>query len=69
MKVGSRASIDCQIQWIGNDHPLINHSAWTSKEDDQLRALVEDHHGYNWKEIAEQLDTNRTAFQWYDFSY
>lgn len=60
-----RTPIDCQVQWIGNDHPLINHATWTSKEDEKLRKLVEDHHGYGWKEIAEQLGTNRTAFQWY----
>lgn len=58
-----RSAADCRIQWTCNQHPLINHGAWTPEETDHLLNLAKEYGGCQWVEIAEALGTNRTAWQ------
>jgi len=44
---------------------LINHGKWTTEEDQKLLNLAKEHEYRNWDKISDQLNTNRTAFQWF----
>lgn len=62
--VGDRSDIDCRIQWLSQQHPLINHSSFSKTELEALESLVQKHGcGGRWAEIAQDLNTNRTAWQ------
>ncbi|KAG2013939.1 nucleolar protein, variant 2 [Coprinopsis cinerea AmutBmut pab1-1] len=60
------SSEECRIRWIGDQHPSINHSDWTSSEHKTLAELADSARKSNpngrvdWVEIAKQLGTNRT---------
>jgi len=57
-----RTAEDCVIQWL-NEHPIINHSAWTRVEENQLVQVANDNNGRDWAKIAEEVGNNRTALQ------
>ncbi|KAL1923172.1 uncharacterized protein VTP21DRAFT_9548 [Calcarisporiella thermophila] len=62
-EVKTRSSIECLIQWVVHDHPMINKTEWTVGECERLRSVVERHGGRDWGRIAVELGTNRTASQ------
>ncbi|RKP37962.1 Homeodomain-like protein, partial [Dimargaris cristalligena] len=61
--VRSRQPNECIIQWTCHDHPIINKDAWTPEETDQLMQLVKQSTPRRWPQLAEKLQTNRTAVQ------
>ncbi|RWS01369.1 snRNA-activating protein complex subunit 4-like protein, partial [Dinothrombium tinctorium] len=58
----SRSYLACELIWTNYLHPDINQKAWTEKEDDKLKQLISES-GTNWEQIAENLGTNRLAWQ------
>lgn len=62
---GSRGSKECQIQWTLHQHPMINLADhWSNDELARLKKLIEKYGtAGKWTEIANDLGTNRTAWQ------
>lgn len=62
--VPTRSADDCRIQWTTSQHPLISHGRFSGEETKQLVRIVERHGARgHWISVAEELDTNRTAWQ------
>lgn len=75
--IPTRSPDDCRIQWTCNQHPLISHAPFTREERSRLMAIVNRRRGITadkaekdkekekggWIEIAEELGSNRTAWQ------
>nr|XP_012135001.1 PREDICTED: uncharacterized protein LOC105661806 isoform X2 [Megachile rotundata] len=57
------SSLDCRVMWNVFLHPDINKNVWTKLEDVKLKEIAKKHKFQNWDKIAEELDTNRTAYQ------
>ncbi|KAF5388265.1 hypothetical protein D9615_000172 [Tricholomella constricta] len=60
-----RTADQCRIRWLGDRHPNINHSNWSSSELDKLKAIVsaqlETNDGkVDWVHVSMDLGTNRT---------
>ncbi|EGO01660.1 hypothetical protein SERLA73DRAFT_158888 [Serpula lacrymans var. lacrymans S7.3] len=57
-----RSSRECEIRWLGDRHPEINHSNWDQEEVSRLKAMVSDvpEGQVDWVDIAEKLGTKRT---------
>ncbi|XP_069799297.1 snRNA-activating protein complex subunit 4 isoform X2 [Dendropsophus ebraccatus] len=49
--------------WMNHLHPDINNQPWKEDENKKLQEIAEKHNFVNWELIAEELATNRTAFQ------
>ena len=62
---GSRGPKECQIQWTLHQHPMINLADhWSNDELAKLKRLIEKYGiAGKWTEIANDLGTNRTAWQ------
>lgn len=60
---GERTAIQCYSEYYNYLDPTINKSSWSSDEDLKLLNLVNLHQKYDWTLIAEELATNRTAWQ------
>ncbi|KAK2960184.1 putative snRNA-activating protein complex subunit 4 [Blattamonas nauphoetae] len=58
-QVMSRSAHECRIRWMNVDAPWINHSEWTKDEDRFLLQLAQQHQGYDWHIIAEQMAQQR----------
>ncbi|KAM0753381.1 hypothetical protein T439DRAFT_379072 [Meredithblackwellia eburnea MCA 4105] len=56
-----RTAQDCKIQWLQNDHPLINTRRWDKEEMNRLLKLTEAKGERDWVGIAKELGTDRTA--------
>lgn len=54
---------DCRIMWNVFLHPNINRKHWTKSEITKLRSIVRKYEHQNWDKIAEELNTNRSAYQ------
>lgn len=54
---------DCRIMWNVFLHPDINRKHWTKSEITKLRRIVKKNEFQNWDKIAEELNTNRSAYQ------
>ncbi|XP_072287628.1 snRNA-activating protein complex subunit 4 [Pyxicephalus adspersus] len=52
----------CRI-WQNCEHPQINKDGWSEGEIQKLKNIAKDHNFVNWEVIAQELGTNRTAFQ------
>lgn len=52
-----RTAFECRVEWLYNDHPLINRSKWTKEEQERLYDIVETHteSPRNWPAIAIEL--------------
>lgn len=66
--VPTRSPEECRIQWTCNQHPLISHAPFTKDERARLMDIVKRRRGQSevrggWIEIAEELGSNRTAWQ------
>lgn len=55
--------LDCRVMWNVFLHPDINKGCWTRSEDSKLKKIVKKYNFQNWDEIANELNTNRTAYQ------
>ncbi|EPQ59573.1 hypothetical protein GLOTRDRAFT_34698 [Gloeophyllum trabeum ATCC 11539] len=57
-----RSAKECEIRWLGDRHPEINHGPWSDTEVAQVKALAANYPDgrVNWVKVAEQLGTNRT---------
>lgn len=56
--------MECMIQWTTQEHPKINKTPWSVKENQTLMKLVKKYGQYgNWEKIAIALQTNRTVSQ------
>ncbi|KAH8555154.1 hypothetical protein BGW37DRAFT_475968 [Umbelopsis sp. PMI_123] len=62
--VPHRTPTECMIQWTTQEHPKINKTPWSVKENTKLVQLVLKHGIYGkWEKIAVELGTNRTVSQ------
>ncbi|XP_031845132.1 proximal sequence element A Pbp95 [Nomia melanderi] len=55
--------LDCRVMWNVFLHPEINKSCWSKSEDVKLKEITKQHKFQNWDNIAEELNTNRSAYQ------
>lgn len=58
----SHSAFACEIKWLNELHPDINHTPWSEHENQKLKKLVEKYNS-DWDKIAKELSTNRTSFQ------
>lgn len=54
---------DCELYWNNFLHPKINKNAWSKEEDRRLEELVKEHGMHDWDRVAEELGTDRLAWQ------
>ncbi|CAI9546721.1 unnamed protein product [Staurois parvus] len=52
----------CRI-WQNFEHPHVNKEVWSEEEIQKLKEIAKDHNFVNWESIAQELGTQRTAFQ------
>ncbi|XP_077324322.1 snRNA-activating protein complex subunit 4 [Lithobates pipiens] len=52
----------CRI-WHNDEHPHINKEVWSEEEIEKLKEIAKDHNFVDWQAIAQELGTQRTAFQ------
>ncbi|KAL0949547.1 hypothetical protein HGRIS_009596 [Hohenbuehelia grisea] len=57
-----RTPKECQVRWLGDRHPLINHEPWKTEEIETLKKIVSEmsEDRINWTEVAQKLGTQRT---------
>ncbi|NWR09324.1 SNPC4 protein, partial [Paradoxornis webbianus] len=60
---GQRSSEELRKFWQNWEHPSINKEEWTEEEIERLRQIAAKHNYLDWQSIAQELGTNRTAFQ------
>ncbi|NXE46412.1 SNPC4 protein, partial [Casuarius casuarius] len=60
---GHRSSEELRKFWQNWEHPSINKKEWTEEEIEKLQEIAADHNYLDWETIAQELGTNRTAFQ------
>ncbi|PCH41368.1 hypothetical protein WOLCODRAFT_69152 [Wolfiporia cocos MD-104 SS10] len=58
-----RSAKECEICWLGDRHPVLNHSPWTQSEIDRVRQIIGDRTEgqIDWLAVSAQLGTGRTA--------
>ncbi|XP_062237171.1 snRNA-activating protein complex subunit 4 isoform X2 [Platichthys flesus] len=59
---GTREADDIRCFWQNFLHPSIRKVGWSQEEVEQLRDISRRHRERDWKKIAEELGTGRTAF-------
>ncbi|NXR52321.1 SNPC4 protein, partial [Hippolais icterina] len=60
---GRRSSEELRRFWQNWEHPSINKKEWTEEEIEALKQIAAKHNYVDWQSIAQELGTNRTAFQ------
>ncbi|GBE79411.1 hypothetical protein BKA93DRAFT_830458 [Sparassis latifolia] len=57
-----RSAKECEIRWLGERHPLLNHVQWTQTEITRVKELVADatEGQVDWVDVAAKLGTRRT---------
>ncbi|XP_032117648.1 snRNA-activating protein complex subunit 4 isoform X2 [Sapajus apella] len=60
---GSRSAEEIQKFWQNSEHPSINKQEWSREELERLQVIAAAHGHLEWQRIAEELGTNRSAFQ------
>jgi hypothetical protein len=60
---GVHSADECRAMWHNYLHPMIRKSKWTKDEDDKLKELVIKYENQNWDAIAQELGTQRSAYQ------
>jgi myb proto-oncogene protein len=53
--VPSRSAFECKLQWLNNNHPSINHGAWTAEEEKRLIVIAKEHKEHDWESISQEL--------------
>lgn len=57
---------DCFVHWLNCCDPFINTKPWCIEEDSRLYSLAKEKGGRDWREIASELETNRTPYQCFE---
>ncbi|KFV76155.1 snRNA-activating protein complex subunit 4, partial [Struthio camelus australis] len=60
---GHRSSEALRKFWQNWEHPSINKKEWSEEEIEKLKEIAANHNYLDWQTVAEELGTNRTAFQ------
>ncbi|NXO42896.1 SNPC4 protein, partial [Locustella ochotensis] len=60
---GHHSSEELRTFWQNWEHPSINKKEWTEEEIERLKKIAAKHNHQDWQTIAQELGTNRTAFQ------
>ncbi|XP_006863875.1 PREDICTED: snRNA-activating protein complex subunit 4 [Chrysochloris asiatica] len=60
---GGRSAEEIRKFWQNCEHPSINKQEWSEEEVEQLKVISAQHGHLEWQEIAEELGTQRSAFQ------
>ncbi|NWX96864.1 SNPC4 protein, partial [Nothoprocta ornata] len=60
---GHRNSEELRKFWQNWEHPSINKTEWSEEEIEKLKEIAANHNYLHWETIAQELGTNRTAFQ------
>lgn len=60
---GSRNAEELRKFWQNWEHPTINKSEWNEEEIEKLKEIAAKHNCLDWQTIAQELGTNRSAFQ------
>ncbi|KAM8796617.1 snRNA-activating protein complex subunit 4 [Eudromia elegans] len=60
---GHRNSEELRKFWQNWEHPSINKTEWSEEEIEKLKEIAANHNCLHWQTIAQELGTNRTAFQ------
>ncbi|NXM91410.1 SNPC4 protein, partial [Oenanthe oenanthe] len=60
---GQRSSEELRKFWQNWEHPSINKKEWTEEEIENLKQIAAKHNYLDWQTVAQELGTNRTAFQ------
>jgi hypothetical protein len=64
VKVPNRTPTECMIQWTTQEHPKINKTPWSHRENKKLMSLVTKYGQYGcWETVAVELATQRTVSQ------
>jgi hypothetical protein len=60
----TRKPRECEIRWLGDQHPDFNHGPWTQHESTKLKELLAEHSNkqVDWEAIADKLGV-RMLFQ------
>ncbi|XP_077161128.1 snRNA-activating protein complex subunit 4 isoform X2 [Paroedura picta] len=59
----TRSAKELQKFWQNSEHPSINKKEWSEEETEKLKEVAARHKCLNWETIAQELETERTAFQ------
>ncbi|KAG1892762.1 Homeodomain-like protein [Suillus subluteus] len=56
-----RTPRECEIRWLGDQHPCFNHSSWTQDEVTKLKGLVAEYGNeqVDWEAVVDKLGTHR----------
>uniref|UniRef100_A0A8C6X9C6 Small nuclear RNA activating complex polypeptide 4 n=1 Tax=Naja naja TaxID=35670 RepID=A0A8C6X9C6_NAJNA len=60
---GTRNASELRKYWQNYEHPNINKKEWSEEEIEKLKEIAVRHGGLHWEAIAQELGTQRTAFQ------
>uniref|UniRef100_A0A670YSY7 Small nuclear RNA activating complex polypeptide 4 n=1 Tax=Pseudonaja textilis TaxID=8673 RepID=A0A670YSY7_PSETE len=60
---GTRNANELRKYWQNYEHPNINKKEWSEEEIEKLKEIAVQHGGLHWEAIAQELGTQRTAFQ------
>nr|XP_056716180.1 LOW QUALITY PROTEIN: snRNA-activating protein complex subunit 4 [Euleptes europaea] len=60
---GTRSAEELKKYWQNSEHPSINKKEWSEEEIEKLKEIAAGHKCLNWEAIAQELGTQRTAFQ------
>uniref|UniRef100_A0A452GIP9 snRNA-activating protein complex subunit 4 n=1 Tax=Gopherus agassizii TaxID=38772 RepID=A0A452GIP9_9SAUR len=60
---GSRNAEELRKFWQNWEHPTINKREWNEEEIENLKEIAAKHNCLDWQTIAQELGTNRSAFQ------
>ncbi|KAG0702362.1 hypothetical protein DFH29DRAFT_505758 [Suillus ampliporus] len=57
-----RTPRECEIRWLGDQHPDINHGPWTQDETTKLKDIVAEYGNeqVDWHAVVDKLGTHRT---------
>ncbi|KAG2339853.1 hypothetical protein BDR05DRAFT_938425 [Suillus weaverae] len=58
----TRTPSECEIRWLGDQHPCFNHGPWTQDEITKLKGLVAEYGNeqVDWEVVVDKLGTHRT---------
>ncbi|XP_019366347.1 PREDICTED: snRNA-activating protein complex subunit 4 isoform X1 [Gavialis gangeticus] len=60
---GTRNPGELRKFWQNWEHPSINKEEWSEEEIEKLKKITAKHNSQDWQAIAQELGTNRSAFQ------
>ncbi|ETE66257.1 snRNA-activating protein complex subunit 4, partial [Ophiophagus hannah] len=60
---GTRNANELRKYWQNYEHPNVNKKEWSEEEIEKLKEIAVRHGGLHWEAIAQELGTQRTAFQ------